>query len=118
MASDRHTLWRLVEHDYAQLTATAPDGYEPEVLVYLVGRDDPVEIGWVETRDARHGTLARFEALNRLEADRADGKAHPSDYWVHVNESFISRVEIRFRVVPETGRRSRYEYDPDPTSPE
>jgi hypothetical protein len=67
MASDRRQLWRLVEHDYKRLRQSAPEGFEPVVLVHLVGREEPVEIGFVETRDAAQGTLVRFEALNWLE---------------------------------------------------
>jgi hypothetical protein len=116
MASDRHQLWRLIEYDYMQLRQTAPEGFEPVVLVHLVGREEPVEIGHVETRDGAHGTLVRFEALNRLEADRADGLAHPSDYWVHVHESFISRVEISYRRLADPDRKGRYTYNPTTSS--
>ena len=117
MASDRHQLWRLVEHDYKQLKESAPEGFEPVVLVHLVGRAEPVEIGFVETRDAaRGGTLVRFEALNRLEADRADGLAHPKDYWVHVHESFISRVEISYRRLADPDREGRFSYNPRTSS--
>ena len=94
---DRHKLWRAVGYDYEQLRALAPVGYEPSVEVFLVGRRDPVEIGYVETRDGDDDPWIRLEALNRAASDRTEGIAHRDDYWIHVHESFVERVEIHFR---------------------
>ena len=46
---DRHKLWRRVAYDYEQVKEIAPEGYEPVVEVFLVGRAEPVELGFVET---------------------------------------------------------------------
>jgi hypothetical protein len=107
--SDRHQVWRLVEADYRRLKEVAPEGFEPIVLVYLIGRVDPVEIGWIETRDAAHGgVLVRLEALNRKAGERTEDVAHPDDYWVHLHESFIERVEISFQRKGASGRASEF----------
>lgn len=100
MAGDRHKLWRLVEYDYAQLIKKAPEGYEPVVEVYLLGRAEPVEIGFVETRDSPDGgTLVRLEGLNRDAEERAEGRAHPrtsGSTWPEVSSSAWRSTSARF----------------------
>ena len=77
-----------------ELTKRAPTGYEPCVLVYLVARDEPIEIGLVSTGGSSDGPWVRLEALNR---DRAtDSDVHPKDRWVHVRDNYVERVELRF----------------------
>jgi hypothetical protein len=120
VGKDRHQLWRLVEYDYHQFGGdNAPEGHEAIVLVYLIGRDQPVEIGFVETRDAESGgALVRLQALNRDLANQAPGerrRPHPSDNWVHVHSAMISRVEIVYRKKQTSGQTLGFSYDPGPT---
>jgi hypothetical protein len=88
---DRHQLWREVKHDYARLSGTAPSGYEPVVLAYLVGRAEPVEVAVVTTSRGHDYPWVRLEAASQ------GGEVSPGDYWVHAHESHIAGVEIRFR---------------------
>ena len=117
---DRHTLWRRVAADYEQLKARAPDGHEPIVEVFLVGRDEPVEVGIVETRRGDDDSWVRFEAINRSVegAGGADRPLDPDDRWVHVYEGFIQRVEISFRGVGarSLGFSHTLNEDPEPSS--
>jgi hypothetical protein len=98
---DRHKLWRRVSADYDRLKARAPEGHQPVVEVYLTGRDEPVEVGHVETRRGDDDSWIRLEALNRSAeyVDGSDRPLDPDDRWVHVYEGFIERVEISFRGV-------------------
>jgi hypothetical protein len=93
---DRHELWRRVEYDYEQLRKFAPDGYEPKVEVFLVGRAEPVEPAFVETRRGADEPWIRFQSSISKPPDDPS-KMQPDDYWVHVHENYVERVEIRFK---------------------
>jgi hypothetical protein len=95
---DRHAIWRRVKFDRDQLAAAAPEGYEPVVAVYLAGREDPVELGWIETHRAPDDPWVRFQLENRAYHDVEPGARHPGDRWVHVHESTILRVEVSYAV--------------------
>jgi hypothetical protein len=91
---DRHSLWRRVAYDVTALESKAPEGYEPSVEVFLHGRAAPVEIGFVETHRGPDDPWVRFQARS---AKRSAGEERaPDEYWVHVHESMIARIEIRF----------------------
>lgn len=94
---DQHTLWREIAYDYEQLKARAPADYEPTVEVFLVGRQGPVEIGYVETSSDDDNPWIRLQGVERGASEQSDGSLGPKDYWVHVHERFVERVEIRFR---------------------
>jgi hypothetical protein len=94
---DQHMLWRKVAHDYEQLKERAPADYEPSVEVFLVGRQAPVEIGYVETSNAHDNPWIRLQGVERGASEQVDGTLGPKDYWVHVHERSVERVEIRFR---------------------
>jgi hypothetical protein len=100
---DRHEIWRRVKFDLDQMTKGAPEGYEAVVDVWLVGREQPVELGWVETRRAPDDPWVRFQQHNRAFDDAEDGR-HPGDLFVHVHESAILRIEISYEA---TGKRPR-----------
>jgi hypothetical protein len=100
---DRHKIWRRVEDDYQQVKKRAAEGYEPCVFVFLVGRPEPVELGFVETRRAEDDPWVRFEATNP-EHPAASEELHPGDYWVHVHEGYVERVEVRLRRKGENER--------------
>ena len=93
---DRHLLWRHVNHDVAEATKRAPEGYEAFVQVFLAGRDDPLEVGWVETNRSPDYPFVRFELANDVQS-RTEGDLDHQDRWVHVHENHISRVEVAFR---------------------
>ena len=99
---DRHALWRNVEHDFRELTKLAPEGYEPVVQVSFAGRVEPVELGWVRTR--KDAPWIRFEAANAARSDESE-TAHADDFWIHVHEGLVERVEIRFRRIGRIGER-------------
>lgn len=105
---DRHKLWRRVAHDFEQLTKLAPDGYEPSVEVYVAGRGAPVTLGYVETRRGEDDPWVRFESSKGIPPDDPDAKVRREDYWLHVHESYVQRVEIRFRRAGEFEFGFRY----------
>lgn len=93
----QHTLWRRITSDYERLKERAPADYEPSVEVFLVGRPGPVEVGYVETSGADDNPWIRLQGVERGASEQVDGSLGPKDYWVHVHERFVERVEIRFR---------------------
>jgi hypothetical protein len=111
---DRHKLWRLVEHDYEQMKKRAPEGLEPVVEVFLAGRETPVELGWVETRRGDDDVWVRFESPMPAAADGSETQTLPAEgYWVHVHESAVLRVELRFRRPDGPQMGFRYTVDDD-----
>jgi hypothetical protein len=100
---DRHEIWRRIEHDHRVLSEKAPEGYEAVVDVYLAGREQPVELGWVETHRAPDDHWARFQQHNRA-FDDADGGRHPGDLFVHVHESAILRIEVSYQATGKSPR--------------
>jgi hypothetical protein len=91
---DRHRFWERVSSHHAYLERVAPDGYEPVVEVFLAGRDQPVVPAYVETsRSAEYPWLV-LQA--RSAGDQPADVREPDEYWVHVPEGMIVRVEIRF----------------------
>jgi hypothetical protein len=92
---DRHKLWRRVSDEYEALKQVAPAGFEPSVLVFLVARAEPIEVGSVRTRNGADDPWVQLEALNR-ERPPGSADAHPKDCWVHVRENYIDRVELHF----------------------
>ena len=94
----RHDLWRRVELDYQEARKRAVKGYEPVVQVFLVGRELPVELGFVETRRGLDESWIRFEAA-APEAAEGDNTIPRECFWMHVHESSILRVEIIFRPI-------------------
>lgn len=71
---DRHKLWRRVQHDYEQIKPLAPDGYEPYIQVFLIGRAQPLEPDFVETSRGDDEPWVRFQVLG---ADLGEEKADP-----------------------------------------
>jgi hypothetical protein len=68
------------------------------VHVFLFGRSEPIEIGFVEVRKIEGGAEAvRLEALNDVGDRDQDGSLQPADYWIHTCMSAIAHVEIGFR---------------------
>jgi hypothetical protein len=85
-------LWHIVKLNYESLEANAPDGYVPQVEVYVGGDPLPIPIGVVETHRERGWVL-----LHSLTEGRNDpSKSHATDRYVFVEEREIARVEIRF----------------------
>jgi hypothetical protein len=105
MAEPRHALWRIVDRKYSALQEIAPDGYAAVADVFLVGREEPVELRFVETNSQGDDPWIWLEAVSSgLRAEGDDGEnAAPDDYYVLVNESSVARVEFRFK---RGGRRS------------
>jgi hypothetical protein len=101
----RHALWRIVERKYWALQEIAPDGYAAAADVFLVGREEPVEIRFVETNSHDDDPWVWLEAVGSGRAKEGDDAevAAPDDYYVLVHESSVARVEFRFK---RGGRRS------------
>jgi hypothetical protein len=89
---DRHRLWRNVSRQFDELEQTAPDGFEPLVEVFLVGRTEPVVPAFVETSRTPEHPWVVFQARSAAR----DQSPEPDEFWVHVHENLIERVEIRF----------------------
>jgi hypothetical protein len=98
MADPRHELWRIVKRKHSALQEIAPDGFAAAAEVFLTGRQEPVEIRFVETNSEDDDPWVWLEAVSsgRLKDDDDDNAA-PDDYYVLVNESFVERVEFRFK---------------------
>src|SRR5262245_36314732 len=96
--ADPHALWRRVALDVERLHLTAPDGHVVAVLVFISGRETPVEAGFVSTNRDPDYPYVRIETEG---AAGAEGRAHPSARWIHVHKDFIARVEIAFKQAPE-----------------
>ena len=94
---DKHALWRRVGHDFDRMVERAPEGYEPLVQVYLAGREAPVDLGFVTTRKDSDAPWVRFESEAPKATVEADGTIPAAQFWVHVHESAILRVEIVYR---------------------
>ena len=96
---DRRKLWRRVQHDYEQLKSIAPDGYEPYIQVFLVGRAQPITPDFVETSREADEPWVRFQVLG---PDIGAEKADPQSIWVHVHEQLVERVELHYRRIGGT----------------
>lgn len=99
MSSPRHELWRILERKHSALQEVAPDGYAATAEVFLVGREEPVEIRFVETNSQDDDPWVWLEAVGSGRAKDGDESdtAAPDDYYVLVHESSIARVEFRFK---------------------
>jgi hypothetical protein len=84
-----------VESDYNQARERASAGQEPFVRVHLAGQE-PVILGFVETRKGTSEIWIRFEAESTPLEDGND-TIPPDCYWVHVPESAILGIEIAYR---------------------
>lgn len=90
MDFDHHKIWRLVGNNYRGLEEGAPDGYEPVVEVFLVGRGDPVRLTQVHTtRDPDFPWTLLVSATGDNDA------LSPEDYVVFAPEEYVQRIEIR-----------------------
>jgi hypothetical protein len=100
----RHEIWRRVQHDYEQARARAHEGYEPLVVVHVAGQR-PIEVGFVETRRPEDEIWVRIEAAATGAKDD-DEMIPPEVRWVHVPETAILGVEVRYRKTePEPEKR-------------
>ena len=115
---DRHKLWRRVAYDFEQLAKIAPEGYEPTVEVFVVGREAPVSLGFVETRRGDDDPWVRFESSKGIPREESAAKPTRDDYWLHVHENYVQRVEIRFRRSGEFEFGFRYSVAPEDTGDE
>ena len=113
---DRHKLWRRVRYDWEQVGKVAPPGHEVVVEVFLVGRPEPIELGYVETRRGDDDPWVRFESSAGIPEDAPDAKAKLTDFWVHVHESYIERVEVRFRRIEK--QRAAFGFEHREVDPE
>ena len=91
---DRQRVWRDVSYRFDQLLESAPDGYEPVVHVFLVGRDEPVAIAFVETSRKPEYPWVVLQAVSPRDSEGSPRS--PDDYLVYVPESLIARVEITY----------------------
>jgi hypothetical protein len=79
--------------------------------VFVAGRETPIELGWVETRRGADEHWVRFESA--MQASDNDATLPAEGYWVHVNDSNILRVELRFRRVDGAPNGFRYTVEDD-----
>ena len=114
MEADRHKIWRIVANNCRSLKQAAPDGYEPAVEVFLVGRPDPVQSGEVQTtRDPSFPWT-----LLIAETGGGDSPPLPNERLVFAPEQYVERIEnhlVRSGERP-IGFSHRMLDDPAPTS--
>jgi hypothetical protein len=93
-----HDIWRHVEHDVKEARRRAPEGYEAVVRVYLAGQE-PVTLGWVETKEIGGEAWVRFEAERPPSDDEitSDSTIPEQVYWVHVPVSAVMGIEVTYR---------------------
>lgn len=96
---DRDTLWRRVAYDYHRLKEAAPAGLEPVVEVFITGRNEPVELGFVETRRGSDEQWIRFQGASGEPYDTDRASRRHDEHLLHVHESLVGRVELRYRRV-------------------
>ena len=87
-------LWRRVGSQFEQLEKSAPEGFQPVVQVFLVGKAEPVVPAYVEASRSPEFGWVMLQA--RSERDESPQEWESDECWVHVPEGFIERVEIRF----------------------
>jgi hypothetical protein len=92
---DRHELWRRVRYDWERANERRAQGHVPVVQVWVAGRPDPIELGFVTTRRGPDEPWVRFETP--ASADESTGAIPPGVSWLHVHESAILAVEVLYR---------------------
>ena len=99
---DRHKIWRIVHNNLEGLRQDAPEGYEPVVEVFLVGRAEPVRLAQVQT--------TREEAFPwaLLVADMGSDVVSDQRLVFVPHKRYIERIEIGF--VRSEGRQVGFSY--------
>ena len=80
-----------------------PDGFQPVVLVFLVGQSEPLELGFVRTRRDPDYPWVRLEISRGVAQGVEPGPVDPTARWVYVHENDVQRVELRLREAPAFG---------------
>jgi hypothetical protein len=109
---DRHAIWRRVEHDFKHALERRGQGHEPLVLVWVAGRPEPLEIGYVETRRGPEDVWVRLQS-GWTPPEDGSKVIPPRTYWYHVPESAILGVEVAYRRSEGAGIGFVYNDDPD-----
>ena len=78
----------------------APEGFVPQVDVWIAGHPDPLELGFVRTSRDEDYPWVRFELTRGLKPGEERPRS-PEARWMFVREREIERVEIRLREKPE-----------------
>jgi hypothetical protein len=86
---DRHKIWRYVSKNYKELKEASPDGYEPVVEVFLIGRPAPFPLAQVQT--VRDPDLPWVLLIS---TEEGDGDPPRPNHLVWVPEQYVERVEI------------------------
>lgn len=75
-----------------------PEGYALIVEVYVLGREDPVQLGVVETSraDDRPWTWLQAAGSAHASANVSERRPHPDGEWTFLPEQHIVRVQLRY----------------------
>jgi hypothetical protein len=91
---DRHEIWRRVQYDWKCANQRRAQGHVPVVLVWIAGRPEPIELGFVTTRRGPDEPWVRFETPG---PPAETGAIPPGVSWVHVHESAVLAAEVVYR---------------------
>jgi hypothetical protein len=75
-----------------------PEGYALIVEVYVLGREDPIQLGVVETSRAndRPWTWLQAAGSARASANVSERRPHADGEWIFLPEQHIVRVQLRY----------------------
>ena len=105
---DRHFLWHNIRHDYDEAKRRRPQGFHPVVEVWIAGRGEPMALGFVETHKDPGYPWIRFESEVRGVEGDPEAAIPPECHWIHVHESAVLAVEIRFRETEQIASEFTY----------
>jgi hypothetical protein len=113
MSVDRHGVWRRLRWKLATLEQRAPSGWGVKIEVYLIGREDPIQLGTVDTSRAKDEPFTWIQAAGSVLAssDPDSRMPHPEGEWILVADAHVSRIEVRY--VPEIEAPPRVEFVED-----
>jgi hypothetical protein len=101
MSVDRHGVWRQFKRKIGTLEERAPEGFALTGHLYVLGREEPIQLGVLETSRAADAPWTWLQAAGSVtaHADETKRMPHPDGEWIFLPEAHIVRVEVRY--VPE-----------------
>jgi len=98
MRIDGNPIWRQFKNKVEVLQRKAPGGYRLAGRLFMFGREEPLELGFVETSRTPGQTWTWLQAEGSVKAheDEAQRMPHPDGEWIFLPESSIARVELHY----------------------
>jgi hypothetical protein len=99
---DRHEIWRRVRWDWERANEGRANGFVPVVHAWIAGRPEPIELGYVMTRQQSDDVWIRIETPGPVGSD-GKGAIPPGVSWLHVHENALLSVEVSYRRADRPG---------------